>query len=490
MIDSRPDQQDSLRDRAVILALLAGALALFAIASDVTPLLRGPAPYPPEWRWELRAGPTSGRFLPAAACGAALAGLLALVGAATTDRRRARAAVVAAIPLGFAFQLGLLALEPDGALRTLVQRTMSRTVTSYYTVAVSPLAQDARAFLARHDELLAEMPRLGKHASTHPPGPVLFYRGLLGFFDAHPQLAQWTIDAAGLSDPERRAGARATALAGPLLILLACALTAWPVAALARAAGLDEAGAARAAVLWTLLPGPVLMAPQFDQALALPVTLAGAALALAVRAPTPRPRVAWSIACGAAAASAAVLSNGAIVFVALATGAALAATWTRDRARPALQSLAVAALAAAALLGLILLLGHHPLRSALVALALHREAFTAPRGYALWLLFNPLDLALFLGVPVAVLFGARLREALRSRPPDAAGRFTLAVAAGLTLLLLSGTVRGEVGRIWIPLMPLLLIPAAQRALPRWRGPALGALLVLLALVLRVRWQLG
>ena len=49
------------------LACALGALALFAILADVSPRLRGPAPYPPEWQWDLREGGTSGRFLPVAA---------------------------------------------------------------------------------------------------------------------------------------------------------------------------------------------------------------------------------------------------------------------------------------------------------------------------------------------------------------------------------------------------------------------------------------
>jgi hypothetical protein len=490
MIDSLPDLRLPLRDRAVVLALLAGALVLLAIVLDVTPLLRGPAPYPPEWRWDLRAGATSGRFLSAIACGAALVALLALIAGDRVESRRARAVLAAAAPLGLAFQLALLAIEPGGALRTLVQRTMSRTVTSYYSVAVSPMAEDARAFLARHHELLLEMRHGAKHASTHPPGPVLFYRGLLGLFEARPGLARWTIETAGMADPERRGAERATALAGPLLILIACALTPWPVAALARAAGMDEAVAARAGVLWALLPGPALMSPQFDQALAFVVTLAAAALALAIRAGGRGVRIAWSAVGGAAAALAASLSYGAAVFLALAGAAVLAALADRARARAALTSLAIAALTAAGLLEIPLLLGHRPWRSMFTALAMHRETFTAPRGYWTWLIFNPLDLALFVGVPVAVLFAARLIDAVRSGPREPLDRFTLAAAAGVLLLALSGTVRGEVGRIWIPLMPLLLVPAADRLGSRWRAWAVGALLAVLCVILRVRWELG
>ncbi len=76
-------------------------------------------------------------------------------------------------------------------------------------------------------------------------------------------------------------------------------------------------------------------------------------------------------------------------------------------------------------------------------------------------------------------------------------RFRLATAAGLALLWLSGTVRGEVGRIWIPLMPLLLVatlaePATSRG-ENATGPTvseailLAVLLAALCLALRTWW---
>jgi hypothetical protein len=313
---------------------------------------------------------------------------------------------------------------------------------------------------------------------------------LLGVFDAHAASARRLLDAAGLADPERRPGERAAALAGPLLILLMCAATAWPVAALAREAGLDEAAAARAGVLWALLPGPALMAPQFDQALALPVALAAAALAAAARADQGTARALWSALAGASAAVAVFLSYGAAVFVAITGAAALAAVAADAGVRRCVMAVAQSAVAAAVVTAVPVAFGHRPWRSARVALQMHRETFTAPRSHALWLAFNPLDLAVFVGVPVAVLFVARLTDAARRHERDALDRFTLAGALGLVALVLSGTVRGEVGRIWIPLMPLLLVPAAARLGNRWRAPALGALLVLLCLALRLRWEVG
>jgi hypothetical protein len=100
------------------------------------------------------------------------------------------------------------------------------------------------------------------------------------------------------------------------------------------------------------------------------------------------------------------------------------------------------------------------------ALAIHREAYTAPRSYALWLAFDPLDLALFLGLPVAVLaLGhavSAARRGLAGAPLDPVDRFGLAVVAGVAALVLLGVTRGEVGRIWIPLMPLLLVSGMAR----------------------------
>ncbi|HEV7500934.1 MAG TPA: hypothetical protein VGQ33_13065, partial [Vicinamibacteria bacterium] len=86
--------------------------------------------------------------------------------------------------------------------------------------------------------------------------------------------------------------------------------------------------------------------------------------------------------------------------------------------------------------------------------------------YTVWLFFDPLDLGVFLGLPVAasVVWGA-VRAARRGlggarlQPGEA---FRLGALATLSLLLVSGQTRGEVGRIWIPIMPVLLVAALAR----------------------------
>jgi hypothetical protein len=133
------------------------------------------------------------------------------------------------------------------------------------------------------------------------------------------------------------------------------------------------------------------------------------------------------------------------------------------------------------------------MRALSTALSIHREAFTAPRSFVLWLLFNPLDLALFLGVPVAVagllLLSRSIRRAARGLALSALDRFRLTTFAGVGLLVLLGVTRGEVGRIWIPLMPLLLVASLADPTAPGRKTALlqGALLAALTLLIGSYW---
>ncbi len=471
------------RGRLALVALT--VLVVLVVTLDQPPQIRGPAPYPPEWQWPLREGETSGRFgLPILAIGTLL-GLLAASGSgrARRPRRSARAILVVATLAGFAFSLGLLGLEPAGACITLAARTMSTSWSSYHTVAVSPEAADPLAFLDHHAQLLPQLP---KHAATHPPGPVLYYRGLIALAESSPRLTSALLALQGHDEkqdprPPNTRASKAAALLGALLLTLMGAAAAWPVAVIAARVSGDELAGTRTGVLWTLLPGPALFVPQFDQALALPV--AGAAALLLSAAGEERPPVRQSKAAlaGLLAGIALLVSYGSVVFLALAALAVLAVT---GPSRRAMTAGLVAAAVAVSLIGATALLGHDPVAAGRTALAIHRETYTRPRSYALWLPFNLLDLALFVGPPVAALFAFR----------TAHSRFARAVAAGLALLLLSGTTRGEVGRLWIPLMPLLLVgalarPAEKTSPSRGEGLLLGTLLAAINVALRIRWEL-
>jgi len=87
------------------------------------------------------------------------------------------------------------------------------------------------------------------------------------------------------------------------------------------------------------------------------------------------------------------------------------------------------------------------------------------------------------------------------RPVAARGpfdRMRVALAAGLALLLLSGTVRGEIGRIAIPLMPALLVaslgprgdPSADPGPTSAEAALTAILLAALTVAIAARWAVA
>jgi hypothetical protein len=476
--------------------VLLSLLVLVSVPFDLLPLLRGPAPYPPEWQWAFRPEGPARPLAAAALLILAVLGLLAASGLEWARRHRSavfRALVGSAVVLGFSLQLALLAREPASPLTTLLRRARSPSYTSYHSVAISPASRDPRDLLRHHADRLPDWEQSARHAATHPPGPVLFYRGALAVCEASPALTDGLLRAAGIPNREFRPPAtrpaRAAALLGALLLGLLGALAAWPLAHLALALGVERLAASRLALLWTLMPGPALQTPQFDQALALPVTGALALLLLGSQHEETRGALWRGLLAGALGGLALFTSYGAAPFLLIGGLAVLAATRASALRRAVLLSGLSGTLAALLAFGAPALLGHDSLRALATALSIHREIYTAPRSYGLWLLFNPLDLALFLGVPVAVsgllLLPAslsRVRTAGRGAPLD---RFRSALFGGLAALLVLGVTRGEVGRIWIPVMPLLLVASlGNPASPDRRtslvvGSLLGALTLLL-----------
>jgi hypothetical protein len=84
-----------------------------------------------------------------------------------------------------------------------------------------------------------------------------------------------------------------------------------------------------------------------------------------------------------------------------------------------------------------------------------------------WLLGNPIEFAMFLGVPVIVallagLAARRVRSAAENEKPTSVRPTALIIATFGTLLALivSGIVRGEVGRLWMYFGPLIALVVA------------------------------
>jgi methylthioxylose transferase len=315
---------------------------------------------------------------------------------------------------------------------------------------------DIASFLRRFPERLASLP---SHASGHPAGVMVVY-ALLG--------RVWAgLDGAAL-----------------LTVAIGC-LGVLPVAGLARDE-LGEEGRRWALALWVLAPMVVLYtATSADAVFA--VALAGAALA--AHRGLVRRSWGWTLVGGA------LLWMGSMLTYA----AALLLVFLLVRAVGRLRSepgwvLGWAAGTAGTVLGLAGLLwlatGYDPVAAVRATHAAYQAApGSAGRPYLPWLVGDPIAFGGMLGIP---LFAALLAGAVAVVRERAWTGFDAAVLACLLAASSWGFSRGEVERIFLFLVPLVLVPVV-RQLWVWRAPlpAVAALLVAQTLMVQLlfytRW---
>ena len=238
-----------------------------------------------------------------------------------------------------------------------------------------------------------------------------------------------------------------------------------------------------AAALWPLTPAANLFQPVADTAYPL---LSTSALALAAWAARLRVRPDGNgrsgIAIGLAIASGLLMAFGMFFTLAFLPVGAIVALIVVFQTSASWWSRAV--LIAAIGSGFIILLlcgwaliGANPLVVASWNLHHHARFYDEyPRTYWLWLVVNPLELAIAIGLPSVVWC---LLGLLAPRGLPVSVWCTLVV---LILTNLTGRNMGEVARLWMLYMPPLLIGAGY-ALARWgaRPAALGVTTILLGL---------
>jgi hypothetical protein len=244
--------------------------------------------------------------------------------------------------------------------------------------------------------------------------------------------------------PMPRADRAALVLIGALT-LLASAATVVPLYLLMRGSGCDAAVAWSAASLWPLVPSAILFQPTADTAFPL---LATAALALATRRGPIAAGVSGVILAVGMVFTLAFLAVGLMVGLMLAT-----APEVSIRRRAGLILATGAGFLTPTLLGW-LVTGANPFVIWWWNQANHAGFYVEhPRRYVAWLLINPIELAVALGVPAAVWAVVGLAS---GRAP----RVSWIALGVLVLLTLTGRSLSEVARLWIPFCPMLLAASA------------------------------
>jgi len=424
-----------------------------------------PLGVPGDWEWlRVRLRPDPLLF------GLAVAAILLYVGFAAAGARslaRGHGAVgwlVALVPIAVVTQAAVQEGAPAGhGLAKWAIALHSSGSSGYYSVAKSQI-RDLQAFLADYPDWIGHQDAL--HVGTHPPGLFLVAWGTLRAMESNPPLARavasgfpTSLDQAFQSLAPRLplplADRAALAITG-FATLCACSATVVPLYLLARSR-LSATASWSAATLWPLVPAALLFQPTADTAFPL---LSTSALALAGWSDR---RPALAVLAGLVMAAGAQFS---LVFFPIGLIAALVYS-TMTEAMPR-RRLALIGLTGAGFLGLTFAVwafsGANPF-SIWRTNALNHARFYVqfPRRYWAWVAENPVELVVAIGLPTVAWAGCGLRSA----PKVVAA--TLATLVGLTL---SAKNLSEVGRLWLPMMPPLLV-AAGAGMVRLDARAIG-----------------
>jgi hypothetical protein len=346
-------------------------------------------------------------------------------------------------PVGYGLSKWVVALHQKGS-------------TGYFTIAKTQVG-DLGSFLANYPRWIQGQDAL--HIGTHPPGLIVAESVLLGVMERSPTLTRFVEDHApdsvalafryyGQDNPMSPAD-RATFVLTGVLTLLACALTVVPLYALARVY-LPAHSAWASATIWPLVPASILFQPTADTAFPLVSTAALALAAWSVRAEGRR-SLALAGATGIVLAvgmqfSLVFLAVGLIVAVVIGTSGGRS---TRDRAL-LIVATGVGFLALTAIVWA--LTRANPFVIWWCNQRNHTRFYQEyPRSYWAWVKANAIELAVAIGLPSAVWSFLGLGWT-RNVP-----RVALVTFGVLVFLTLSGRNLSEVGRLWLPFMPALLV---------------------------------
>ncbi|WP_435006739.1 hypothetical protein P12x_004231 [Tundrisphaera lichenicola] len=445
-------------------SVMASGAALVAVFS--VGIIRGSFPlgFPGEWEWQrISARPSVFSTILALSVLVGYAAFVALGMRSLIARKGTRREIGWILGLAMA-SVGVQAMVQEGApegygLSKWIFALHAPGSSGYFTVAKSEMEAPKR-FLADYPEWIARQDAL--HVGTHPPGLFLTSRAILGVMESNPGLARVVSAASppsvsmaiqalrGTKGMSRADGASLT-LTGALT-LLACASTVLPLYGLARSSMSAPASWA-AASFWPLVPSAILFQPTADTAFPLLSTTALAMAAWAGRMDGPRQF-------GLALISGIVMAVGmeftlAFLPIGLVVAMLYLTSGKSGRDRIGLLGATGVGFLGATLLGWAAS-SANPFVIWWWNQRNHARFYDEyPRTYYLWILANPIELAVGLGLPITIWVLVGLFGSWRSI------RVSWAALIVLVILTISGRNLSEVARLWLPLMPGLLIAAGS-----------------------------
>ncbi len=419
------------------------------IAFNVSPYLRGPAPYPPENRWEYIFVNTADKLW------APIAVFLLVLylykrSMLQMDKKtfNAKIFLFKLILLGAVFNLAILYFSRSG-VGVLFRRVALPEINGQFETAIT-----IKSFPEYVRNLERLIPSLPLHSNTHPPGMVGFY------FLLNKLICSVPVNIQQLLPAPKNTGAilfeslnvcqRGSAYLISLLSLMLPWLTVIPVFYISKLV-FDEEKAVTAAFLYLFIPALVMFVPIADTYYSLFPLSAFYFLISAMKA---KSRYLYLL-------SGLIFSMGlffsfSVIPVLIIFYLFLLLSFMNKEIlfKEFTEALVYFTVALLTVPGLLLLTDVNYIR-----LIETVSVYIAKRSYLPWLFFNLYDFFVLLGIPYFLLF---LYSSVKNfSKPIISGSFqkklNLCFWVMIILLDVSGFVRAETSRIWLPFVPFIVI---------------------------------
>lgn len=436
----------------LLLIIISTLLFCFLVGIDFSPFIRGPAPYPPDWRWPyLFVNNLSKIYLPLSAALLLLIFFFFILKKKEEDiALREKKYLFFLILLFFLFQLSVIYYSRAG-IGVLLGRIISPGVNGYFSTALIP--QNLFSFLSGFEKNVSSYPM---YARFHPPGSVLIFSLLielskifspyLGFLSgislSHADIQSLWL---ALNPPQRLAAL----ISGFFIPFLSC-LTVIPLYYTGRLLSSPKTSMT-VSFLYCLLPASTLFIPLND---AFFPFLFASSLYFFVKGLKNSGKIFFF--CSGLLFFLGSFFTLTILPLGLSFAVLLLYEFSKNRNLSKLFLNSSLFLSGFFLPLLLLFFFKFNSFTALGTILHNHYQVVSLRKNPLWIFYDYYDFFIFLGFPLSVVFLRYLVQVLKSRKlPDP---LFLSFCLITLFIVLSGSANGETGRVWLPFTVLILFP--------------------------------
>lgn len=442
-----------MKNKKIIIFISLICLIFFvAIGLDLTPYLRGPAPYPPDWQWSYLFINTFQKIWAPLITVIFIFLLFLYLNSKKEEyiQKKEKIILFIIIFLSFLFQLSVLFFSRAGIF-VLIHRIINPDLNGYFTESLN--ISDMFNFLSTYNEKVLKFPM---HAQGHPPGAILFFYAinqitvplsfLYSFIEKFsPSHSDTKLFWQALSSSQKLAS-----VISSFLIPLLSSFIVLPLYYLGKKLYGLKTGV-NSIFLYIFIPSVVLFIPINDVFLAFfPLS----SLLLFIKGIESKSKVYLFF-------SGVIFLFG--IFFSLSLFPILIILFFMFLYYSLLQEKSIfknSILSINFLLGIVII----PI---LLFIFFHFNFIEVsktlmsglPKGrlYNVWAFYNLYDFFIFTGIPVLILFALKLKELISIKKLRETDFLFLGFVVMIFLLNFSGSVRGEVGRIWLPFVPFLVL---------------------------------